>query len=98
MLKAFSNGNKSFSKDANSTAPSTFCAHNSANFVNNAVITGIAAAVSVFLLFALIGIIFYGIIIHSIIMIAMPIIIISAIIIMRKPKKLNIAKLCVTRT
>ena len=97
MLKAFANGNKCFSKDANSTAPSVFSAHNSANFFNNAVNTGIAVAVSVFLIFALIGIMFYSIIIHNIIIISMPIIMIIAIIMMYKPKKLNTAKLCMTR-
>ena len=97
MLKVFSNENKCFSKDAHSTAPSVFSAHNSANFFNNVINTGIAAAVSVFLIFALISIIFYGIIIHNIIIIDMSVIIIFAIIMMYKPKKLNTAKLCKTR-
>lgn len=78
------------SKDARSTAPSTFCAHNTANTFNNVNFTGIAVAVSVFVLYAIISIISYGIIIRDIIMITMFVIIISAIIIMCLKNKFNI--------
>ena len=80
MFRYASFESNTFSKDARSTAPSTFCAHNSANTFNNVIFTGIAAAVSVFLLFAIISIISYGIIIRDIIMITMFVIIMSVII------------------
>lgn len=89
------------SKDARHTAPSTNCAHNSANVFNNVAITGIAAAVSVFLLFvgiiiSIISIISSAIIIHSI-MIIMAVYIMYAII-MLGLKNLNTnAKLCKTQ-
>ncbi len=87
--------NTCFAKDAHSTAPSTKCAHTSAFTFNNAFITGIAAAVSVFLLFAIISIISYGIIIRDILMIMSFVIIIMSvimysIIIMCQQNNLNI--------
>ncbi len=109
MLTVSASTSNCFSKDARSNAPSVNCAHNSDNMNNVAIISGIAAAVSVFL-FALISmicciiccIIAYGIIIRSI-----PAIIISAIMIfciiniimiMRFKENLNSkAKLCYTQ-
>lgn len=65
-----------FSKDARSNAPSVTFAHNCGKSYDVVFVTGIAAAVSVFL-YVLIGIICLDIMIHII-----PSIIISAIIIM----------------
>lgn len=98
MYNNLSSKNTFFSKDAFKTAPSTFSAHNSAFVFNNTAITGIAAAVSVFLLIAIISIISYGIVIHG--MIIMSVIIMSVImfyvnIIICQKNNLNIkAKLC----
>lgn len=55
--------NNRTSKDALCNAPSSNSALNCANWLNNVVITGIAAAVSVFL-FIIISIIAYGVIIR----------------------------------
>ena len=98
MLRTRSSENNCFSKDAHRTAPSTFCAHNSAFPFNKDVITGIAAAVSVFLLIAVISIISYGIIIRS--MFVVSVILMSVVmnfvnIIICQKNNLNIkAKLC----
>lgn len=90
MFRYASFESNGFSKDARSTAPSTFCAHNAADTFNNVIFTGIAAAVSVFILFAIISIISYGIIIRDIIMITMFVIIMSEIIMMHSGNKFNI--------
>jgi len=79
MLETRSFGNTCFSKDANSNAPSTFSAHNSAFTSDNAVITGIAAAVSVFFLLSIISIICFGIMICNNIIISAIMIIMSVI-------------------
>lgn len=84
--------NNCFSKDAHSNAPSTTCAPNSAFSFNNAVITGIAAAVSVFFLIFVISIICYGIIIRDVIISAIMIImsfIMYSMIIICKPNKVK---------
>lgn len=102
MFSVYSSNENSFSKDAYSNAPSVTSAHNCGNSYDVVFVTGIAAAVSVFL-YVLIGIISFGIMIHII-----PSIIISAIIIMgiiinisvimRINKNLNNkAKLCFTQ-
>ncbi len=69
-LSLYSSNNRS-SKDALCNAPSSNSAQNYANCFNfnNGVITGIAAAVSVFL-FIIISIIAYGVIIRSFIIIS----------------------------
>lgn len=93
MLRTDFSKNNCFSKDARSTAPSTSCAHSSALTFNNVVMTGIAAAVSVFLLIVIIGIINSAIIIHSNIIISiiiMFIIMYSVIIMSAVQKNLNI--------
>ncbi len=93
MLRVYTASNNCSSKDAHSTAPSTFCAHNFAFTLNNAVITGIAAAVSVFLLYVIFSIISYGIIIHSIIIMSMIMCLVNNIICTKNNLNTK-AKLC----
>ena len=93
MLRTCFSENNCFSKDARSTAPSTTCAHNSAFTLNNAVITGIAAAVSVFLLYVIFSINSYGIIIHSIIIMSMIMCLVNNIICTKNNLNTK-AKLC----